>query len=460
MSKDLCLKLQYLTPRQKKEFTYLVAQEKRATMGRLLAYLLTINGNQYISSKAFEYVFQRPYTKAKDANIRNESRLLNGVFKTYLGGALRTQDQVDLDYLTALSKTVSTSIFDKEIKTIISKWEKLGHKEMLMAAYKLKFDVVLNRTFTMSENGINSFNKALMDMKYSLEQHMQVRQTEFDLLQAYIAYNASRLGMGELSVFKTDVQIPLKAQYNTIKKGTYSLNQKERIESLAKAIDTLEKQDIPQIKAAEYSVLHNNLALEYFFNRDYQNALKQYHIIFKKSLKIGSKYEMMIAYNYGSLLMKTGAYSEAMVILRAHKAIADKDNGMYSKMTRLFIIGLILTDDSAQVRSMIPENWKDGSKDDYYYLRLAMAMLYYKEGKEDLAIRENTNTLQSIAKSEQFEVYGLCAQKFNTFLSSDNSRTLVRLIKEIDAVITDTSVRHGDIMPMVWLKGEIEKAIH
>lgn len=164
-------------------------------------------------------------------------------------------------------------------------------------------------------------------------------------------------------------------------------------------------------------------------------------------------------FNYVSALVKSQKHVQADVIFRLYYRKMERLASTRVKAQLLCAMNYLSLGDLKSAKEMLPQNLKQGSHDDYLYARLVWAIYYYLKSDLDSCERENQNLIQSVQSKSQFRSYVFCAQSMNALLRYPNSKQLKKLSNKVSDFVRDKSIRHSDILPLLWLKKELNKQL-
>ena len=445
-----------LTKKELDHLDFVINQSKRNTLKKLHGFLKS-SRNQFDKKKTFKAVFGTAYTDSKDYLLRNEFRLYADKIQHILASASIDSDMETLLYLRTLLQRKSHKLFETECKNAEKQWEKTEQFDLLTELHKLEFTHFYQNKFKLDLQSISNLNSMLQKHYNTNLRRHGADQKALQVANAYLSYNIQKMGLEPLKPLAEDANLRSSSslvKYLNQKKSTFTATDESRIKLLEKALELLEHVHKKAINVGnERMVILNNLALEYFFIRQYENAVDVLEAMLEGMGKANKVSLSPIYYNYISALLKSQQYQKALTVWKENERLLEQPgNIIANKMKCVKIMCMILNGEVAIAKRSIPDKIHEGSDDDYLYLRLTLSIIYYSEGKYDLCLRENTNLLQVNSSGDRFEAYMYCARIFNRFLrNADDKKAILKIHQELEGFIGDIENRHGDILPLRWL---------
>lgn len=454
--------LDLLTSKEKKDFFVVIKNNKRKASYKLLDALLSRKKKKH--PDLYEVVFGKVYEEEKDYLLRNEFRLLNQHLEHFIACKNIGLKEEKRLFLKALQKKGHTDLFEKEIKKEIKKCENHDDYRGLVKLYQLILDESISR---------KSFTATNLQKMLSLNEKVLFFQKKARLYEegaslvtkAYLTKNAN-LSSKSL-VFEDFNEIPeiykdAYLSYLRCKADGYVRFGEEKRKSLQEAlllIDKIAYYDFDK-QAAKVATL-SNLALEYLLAFDYHNALIAYEKLIPIIDTSGS-IRYYILFNYLNCLLKAKKYDKAIALIeRDFSGNEQYYSALIGKLQCIKAMARIFTGDLELAYAELLPNTKKGVRNNYFYARLVLTIIFYLEGNIELARRENSNILQIIEEEIEQHYLKFCAKSFRTFLALEdtpkaNLKKKKQLLTSVNEFINIKN-NGSDILPLLWLKERLSK---
>ncbi len=440
------------------ELQNVIKNDKNHKLNNLLSYLIHNNPDSLEKAHLFRSVYGEVYHSSKDYLLRNELRLLKQALVRFLSGKMLTPHEHQLNFLKFLSQHQLTHMFRKEEKKLRKSLEKDGEIGLLEELEGLSTNSFYRNELRGSKEDFLRLNAGVQQWNAYGNENYLLQNRRLGVFQAFINEGFSRMGID----MKDDVQqMPFEEDQSTISKYYWykakSLSEADKIKYLNKALDylTVTKMN-PELKRDEFVVITNNLSLQYFFNRDYERAAHLYENLMDQ-YDLPKNKEVLVVFNYVSALVKCEKYDVVDAMFKLYYRKMKKTPFTKVKATLLYVMSSLSRGDLKKAKELLPNDLKQGSHDDYLYARLVWAIYYYLKSDMDSCERENLNLIQSIQSKSQFQSYLFCAQSMNAMLRHSGQKQLEKLHGKLKGFIEDKSIRHSDILPLLWLRNELAK---
>jgi len=472
-SKNILLMLTFKRISDEEHVLFVMNSNNRKSLVRLGEYCLEVNRTKtsYSKKKAYKAAFETTYTEQFDYLLRNELRLL----KQCLAGAWAQiqltkptgyNAQKDILFLRALLQNEHFEAFRAEWKKAVKRSEQHDAVQAQIELLHLFYDAEYIQATT----------------KVEVFETMQSNSAQAELLiqqesQRLLMRNAMQRSFAEvnMALYKKDVVFtPLPsetkeltdvcAQFYSLKARSYQLKGQARQSCLQKAIKLLEYMRSTEInRSLELARLSSNLGLEYFFDKQYPQAVEQFRLALLH-LKKTEPAHLFVQFNCLSAILKSGGIQEGLELINDNKKAFMGSLRMRESVRSLHIMALLYEGRLEEANALFTDSLKEGSNDNYYYQRLCLALLHFLRGKWELAMREANNLRQTIGKNPTFENYYKAAGWFNQYFGyvTDGVEQHQQKLKKLHSAIKDYSelrVKHTDILPLLWLKEKINQDI-
>ncbi len=209
--------------------------------------------------------------------------------------------------------------------------------------------------------------------------------------------------------------------------------------------------------AAKIATL-NNLALEYLLSFDYQNSIKAYEQLLSIPNLSGDAHDFIL-FNYLNCLLKGEEYQKSISIIERHFSTPKTSPMLSGKLSCIKAMARVFTGNLELAYIELSPHSKKKLRNNYFYSRLVLAIIFYLEQNIDLAKREIENTLQIIPDSVELHYLLFCAKSLRSFLTIEDSPNDSSLKKKLLFSSIDTFIhvdnKGSDILPLLWLRKQL-----
>lgn len=451
-----------LTTKESKEAFVVIKSADKGNTIQLFEYLVKTKNkvNKRAPDCIFKAIFKETYSPDKDYLLRNEMRLLNQLLENFIAHKKLDSREERYLFIQSIQERGLIDLFEKEVKKEIKKSTKLDDYENLARLYSLISDQ--NRlTQTLTKKNIKQEIQRCDNISFFQSKMSLYQAGELEVTKAYFVKNIRNLEENvDLEILDNipETQIDDYLRYLKCKAKGYIYEGKDKLDNLKKTLELLDNIQYYKLDKAYAKIpILNNLALEYLLAQDYENAIISLEKIIDTK-QISGQSEAYVLFNYLNCLLKFGAYTKAIDVIKLHFI---DDNLippiLKGKISSIKAMAWIYVGDYKRAFNEIPSNLKKGSRADYFYSRLVLSIIYHLENEADLALREIKNILQiDREKSISLEMR-FAAKVFKKFFSSPFKQSKR---KEILDAIHEFSVKENsstDILPLLWLKDQLEQ---
>ena len=453
--------LKLLTAKERKDFLLVIKNNKRRSTQKLLDVLLKYKKKN--RPELFEAVFDKKYEENKDYLLRNELRILNQHLEKFIACKGLNAKEEKILFLKAIQKKGLNDLFEKEIKKEIEKNKEDDDFRGLAKLYELLVNKHLsNKSFTNANlQKMMTLNEQLLFFQKKAAFYEQ--STSF-VTKAFLTKNINL--SSETLVFEELEIIPEKyddiyLQYLKNKALGYVQPIDKRRENLQKALTLIDDVNYYNFdkKAAKVAML-SNLALEYFLAFDYQKALLAYEELIAIGTITGQSRDYVL-FNYLNCLLKAEEYKKAIHLIESDFSGIVTSPVLSGRIQCVKAMARIFNGELALAYTELAPDSRKNLRNNYFYSRLVLTIIFYLEDNIDFAKREVNNILQTIEAEEEFLHLIFCAKAFRKFLAlkkgfKSESPKRERLLSSVNSFINVKNTG-SDILPLLWLKRELSK---
>lgn len=466
--------IRLLSPKEKDEFRHHAQWLKNDRLEAAFSFLTKTKElpSSDLQAKVFKHLYKKNWTKENDYLLRNDLRLLGKQLELYLARKLFDQSDKRFDaeasclYLTALLERKQIDLFLKEWQQVMRSAESNGNTEDLIRLRKL-YILYLTRhpEFT--------------------EQRYQDIEVSIDELSRIIYFQQACI-MQELSVYKSQLirqrhesnpDVPLlkpqpftmpdfstdpHVRFFDLLSEAYLHRGEETISRLKEALEILEKCKPGIIDQQQReAVITAYIALELFLLGKYEEADHYYKRAMDQTRTIDPIRFGAIAFNYVSNLIRLEKYAEALHEIERYDKLFSGLTGIAQRVICQRVMCLIYTDRVKEAKQLILEHDASASYDVLFYMRLALSIAFFKEGKIDLCNRELENMEQSLRRTtSEYYVYIHIVRIFTKVVEQPiNNRVRKSIADSITEFRKVWKKDHFDILPVKWIMDFAEQQL-
>jgi hypothetical protein len=456
----------------KKEITEFKNVLKNNKNNRLLLLLNNINLIEKDKDKLYKTIFNKPRNKKNDYLLRNEIRLLKNELKYFFACKYITHINQESEhileslYLKELVKRKSGLITIKEAESIIEKLHQRNDIEKLCEI----IPIYIKEKIYFFNPDVTIFNNLLKQLDYlddAYEKIMHRKILENEYIKAYLHKTNKQSGLVNKYTFPEKLLTKYAddiAEYYKLKTLSLIVNDNERLNVLIQIKTLLKKIRLPKSDLnKEKAALYTNIGLEYSFKLNHEEAIKYLNEAIKLKKHIPDTNYTLIIYNYISILLKTGKYSEALNIIEVNIKHFKKNKTLLFRLNILRIIALVYHGAYKQAQKEIPVDFKQGTFHDYIYLRCLLAIIFFETRKTDLSARELKNIMQTMRNKEWIdnhvefckimqEIINLY-NKWNSLNINTQKNSLAELKNKLDL----KKYTRQNMLLMMWIYNNIDR---
>lgn len=459
-----------LTNKEVREFELVIKNKKKTGFQKILSYAKKLHkssGKEYEVEVLFKSVFGEKHSKDKDYLLRNELRLFNKELENFIASKELSEQEKSKLVLQRLLDQKQGQLFEKE-------WKKLHKTAESEHDYKLLFE--LNRMFfsylvnmqIVKENILHQQEETVSELFTNLNKFYVQNYWKSKVYDSFVQNYLQKMGeKSEKQSIFFELSTDFEAfeddfvRFTKFKLKSYASQNIEKIESAKQALSLIDKvQHSDFQRNTEFVVLKSNLAVEYMLIRKYIKAAEHLSEILESNIETPALQLAGIVFNYLNVSLKLGDYETALNLVEKHEQLLLDSPILGGKSNLNIAMAYVFSKQTEKAEAILPENLKFGARDDYFYYRLVLSIIFYKKQEFELCERENTNIIQSIDNEKRFESYKLAAQYFNRTLNHLNSKEELDKIQQLlISQIQNTKIRHNDILPIYWLNQTVNNLL-
>lgn len=458
-----------LTVKEKNELNDVLKNKKNSRLLLLFKNSHLIEKNK---DELYKILFKKKRTKQNDYLLRNEIRLLKNEIKYFLACRHLTHINQESEHL--LDSLYIKELFrrkpDKEtIKEAESVIEKMIHRNDLQNYCEIMPLFIKQKIYLNNPDSLIKHNIALQleNLSKYCKKLMYLKIMETEYIKAYLHKITAHLNTSYKYSFPEElmkINLDATAEYYKTKALSLLVKDTERLKLLLRMKELLPEVNLPRYEIQkEKATLYTNIALEYSFNFNYLEAINYLNqsIALKKYL-LDINY-IFVLYNYISILIKAGKYNEALTTIELNYNFFKKDKSILFRLNILKVAALVYNKEYQSAKKEIPTELKQGSFDDYVYLRCLLAIIYFETSKTDLALREVKNIMQILRNNKHMEYHIEFCKNMQNIISLYYEWNMLSINKKINAVkkiknkLDYKKYARKNILPMMWINNNIDR---
>lgn len=457
--------IRLLSPKERDEFTHHLRFLKNERTGLAFTFLSKSRDEPGpdLHEKLYKHLFGKVWSKKDDYLLRNELRLLSKQLEVFMARKLfdlsdqKYDNEANYLYLCSLIERESWDLFDREAQQAIRSAEQTSNMRMLVRLREL---YLLFLTIYPEHS----------DDRYKL---LFESVTAFDLVR----HRLNEYLCGEISIYRAQMvrheheknpQYPLEMpqadnypdleddpfiRYYRAGSEAYLNRGEKTIEALKEALRLLDVItpgliELPQRR----QIINANIALELYLLGKHEEANQFYAEVMKMPKHLSPQRQAAVAFNFISNLIRLNRYEDALNEINKYTKVLQRIGGLWERAVCQQVMCLIYTNRDNEAKQLILENNSAIDYDVLFYMRLALSIAFYKEGKTELCLRELENIEQSLRRaSEQFHTYIHVVRIFSKVVQRpENVRSRKAIQNSIDEFRKVWNNRF-DILPVKWI---------
>lgn len=447
----------------KKSFEFVIKSHKRKQLYILWKNLNTKKSN----SEVFEQTFGKKHTDANDYLLRNELRLLRAELRDFIANTqfeqMPANDKWE-HYLQMLLNHGATTLFEKEYSKQLRNAEATGNHAQIVRLVHLHTQYtnkylprnakVYKQQLLQQELLKDALSKQFVEGYRHSE--AEVGRIDRSLLAHDTAHNVSR-PTEQIAIQPSSVETHL-ARYYYVKALSYSVQSEDKVAKLNEAISLLGNVHKSLIDHRyEYGLLYSNLGVELFLRNQFNQAIPALAQAIAHT-NTNTPHYPFILFNYCSALLKCDKYKQAIEILEENERHWKKVPNIAFRVRCLTVATLICLGRLKEAKSSIPQSFNEGTKDDICYLRLCLAIIFYKRNDIELAITEVDNLRRVANEPPALEYIQRTTSYFKRFLTlseNPNEKRLNKLRKEMISFLKEPLMNDNTSLPIRYIGKEL-----
>jgi hypothetical protein len=457
--------IRLLSPKERDEFSHHLRFLKNERLGLAFSFLAKSREEPGadLHEKLFKQIFGKAWSKKDDYLLRNELRLLSRQLESFMARKLfdlsdqKYQNEANYLYLTSLLEREAWDLFQREAQQSIREAENANNFRTLIRLRELYLHYLTvcpehseERTRHHKES-VEAFDL----IRYRVNEYLK---GEIDIYRAQLARTehevnpAMPLTLPPPPDYPDMSNDPFVRYYHAaaqayLNRGEKTINSLKEVLSL---IDVVSSGliEMPHRK----QIINANIALELFLLGRHEEADVFYKEVMSSPKHPSTHRQAAVAFNYISNLIRLSRYAEALEEINKFEKTLRRIGGLWERALCQMVMCLIYTNRDNEAKQLILENNAAVDYDVLLYMRLALAIAFYKEGKTDLCLRELENIEQSLRRaSDQFQPFIHVVRIFNKAVQRpDNVRSRKAIQHSVDEYRKVWSSRF-DMLPVRWI---------
>ncbi|MBX7094853.1 MAG: hypothetical protein K1X56_09035 [Flavobacteriales bacterium] len=460
-----------LTEKENNDFISVLKNEKRASLFKLFS--RTDKGKGGDRKKLFQFIFDKPYSEKEDFLLRNEFRLLKEKWRDFLAGLFlkrsteESRHYRDLLLLKELFRRNESEVLEREILRVKKYLRDGEDEEVLKEVLLLEQRYLINQAGISLQNlsQIRSINEELLMIDQRIHRRTRlyaesVKAWNYRMLQIYDPGGAYFYQL-PVDLLQSENESDTEARFYLLKIKSLYAPQHERLELLLEMVQLAEKiqrKGFP--KGRELAVIYSNLGVEYSFVPDYDQSLEQ----FRKSVELKNEIQQInfhqILFNYISVCIKSGNTDRAMQLIDKYGTALNNDSFLSPRYRVVHIMALVFTGEIKKAKQIFPEQLKEGNYENYIYHRVVQLILFFEDGKIDLAMNECLNLLQTVKGKSGLDHHLLFLKSFRKIMEQsmqmeDRKKLSNAFIKGMLTETNPDKFLQQNVIPLIWLRKKL-----
>jgi hypothetical protein len=459
-----------LTDNEINEFEYVIKLRKKKTLQKLYAGMKKGITDR---EKLFQLTFDQSYKLEKDYLLRNEIRLLRNEWREFLAvcGVKRSSVQSEWirarSFLLELERRKAWEIYEQELESALHKFSKSGDLQAMIDLTEMKIRLLVN--YKKPDRQVITLIRELISESKLLRRKWKIRGDFFN--ESVLAWSTrmnqlvNPSGETEYIVaenMEEEAKEDPVASYYHLKIRSFYSSPEDRRSILEEMLGILKvaASGYPPLKR-EQAIILSNLAVEYSFIPDYEKSISCFESAYKQIHELSAIHSHQVIFNYASTLLRAGKFTDGKNLLDKYYTQLLKEPAIRPRIRLIRVMSFLFTDHIKEATAIFEGEETEGNFENFIYSRLVQCILYFENGKFELAEREATNVMRQCSRKEELVHHFEWCKAFLIFLkklpdvtiSPDQKKQKEKLMK-----ITSTDrFLYNNILHFIWLRKTIER---
>ena len=413
---------------------FVMKEQKRLGLKALFFFLQTQIqlGKEPSKAELFAQISPLPYEKQRDYLLRNELRLLNEVLINFIEERYHYQHWQQNPNQAKLA-LLRLWLARQQFKWFEQDWKKRYEEALNLQDHQTLCDLAeLWGDYLQASGQMNL--SAWTELTQLLGQALAWAQWQGEenlarLKRRWAAAQRNQLAFEGAWPPEQNLSPPAPAPQQNISlwlenlAHTYLLHGNKKIEQSQILVSQAENivQQRPQYAPLVFA-LRNNLALEYVFRQDFDQALPLFQQLLnsKELTSQAQALQTSILFNYLTCLAHAQNFQALLQAITQHQDLVLAQGHFFHRFLSMEALAYIFLGQSNQALDcLLRQSHYPASEQDEYYLRILFLMAYFQLEEWELCQREITNILQCLhyRKPENLPYATTTAKAFRQFIN-------------------------------------------
>lgn len=449
------------------EFHFVMKNHKRTQLQRIWKSIQKQEGKE----RLFQALFNRPYTSKEDYLLRNELRIFRTVARTFIANhefAHHGEDDKAFHYLSTLLRYGYQQLFEKEYQQTVRVANAEENHRLLCKVIPL-YTRYANLYLPRTPKTYRQLLEIQEQLKHSQQLHFEEQMRAIDAekgrldrtLQAHHPTHQIEEPLPDVALPQEGGQTKL-SHYYYLKAKSYGMKGEEKISILKEALQALELVNKNRIDLKyERGLMNSNLGVEYFLNKRFAEAVPVFEVALKNTSNRLPHYPMIL-FNYTTSLLKENMIEVAWEVLSTNDRHWKKVPNIAFRIRCLRVATLISLDRIEQAREELPKSFVGGTKDDACYLRLCLAIIYYRKDDLDAVLVELDNLRRVANEPPVLEYVKQTVSLFRRFVqlqlsakATNHQEKLSKLKLDFKAFLQASEQGDNSSLPILYIANHL-----
>lgn len=470
---------QSLNSQECSEFEFVTIQSRKILRKRDALWLALQEARkreQKIGRKElFLEVFGEKWAPEKDYLLRNELRHLGKALKEFitLREFKRQLEAGRLDgaqwLVEGIHRRAEPELAEKIYKAAVRRSEKKTDPGTLRSLLRLKLRLLAEETEFKEEN----FKEMIIQSANAIRALGKESAYELAEINAVRAHAESVLwSLDPAFEFHPPAPLPVPprdAYLEYLERVIIAAQQtgKDRQQSFLEALNLLDQFDTPRLdNPSVRGRLENNVALEYMHQGNFEQAIFHFGRALNPAHKFPIQLRQVIRFNQITAMLRSGKNESAYTEISLLKQEQIQHPQILTLLPKMEVQALIQLERFAEARKAIPPEGGSGSQADQQFMRLCLAISWFRTGDPELALRETGNMRKNLRNAGVLNHFRAAAGWLqNLILLTDSPASaktkgqLQKLYQETEKWFSENPGPHAETLPIKWIRQEIAKKV-
>lgn len=367
----------------------------------------------------FKAVFGIAYTKEQDFLLRNELRLLNcELIKLVSDEQMKMRMQQDSEFrqtffIEWLSHKNVWEWEEKESIALIEVSKAKGDYSAASQMLKRYAERYIYQKEATEANYKDLLNR-MDDFYQAAAKEYLYRTMEIKMKQAFAERTLKAINPDFVAANRKDIVPDLKREMESDNylllthhiTESYHQAGEQKIKTLKAALKLCSKIRKKGFeKNATVSSIAALLALEYFLQEDYANAITYHQKALQETEGIQQQQVISYVFNYLSTMLRLNKYKDTVHLIKNYEPIWSGIPRMKDRFLCLLAMSHVFLKQPDEAWSCLPHNRKKSGLDHYYYYRFIQIIVYLMKKEYRLAISETETFIHTIRNHDKNAAY-------------------------------------------------------